>query len=320
MYKENNNFSNLEKAILRVLAFFDIFDYPLTLVEIHKWLYLPDKPYSLYDINQALESDNLTNRISVKKGFYFFAGRESIIKIRLDRYQIAEKKFKIALKTIFWLRWLAFIKMIGICNNAGYNNASSHSDIDFFIVVRKGRLWWSRLLITLVTTFLGIRRHDKKVVDRVCLSFYVADDHLNLTDISLPPTDPYLVYWVATLMPIYDQGVYKNFLQANSWLDLYLPNFYDTTLNSRRQIKDSQYTKFSKGVDRKVLAGTVGNLLEFFAKILQIGRVKKYLGSSLDKNNTNVIVNTSMLKFHKIDRRDYYRSIWQKKLNDLEIV
>ena len=58
---------NLEKNLLKTLAFFDIFDYPLTLMEIYK--YLPYEP--IIEIKQALgESD----KIQSKLGFYFLAG------------------------------------------------------------------------------------------------------------------------------------------------------------------------------------------------------------------------------------------------------
>ena len=65
--------NELENAILKTLAFFDIFDYPLTLVEIYKWLYLPDSKnkYQLSDILDVLESGILEMRIERQNGFYF---------------------------------------------------------------------------------------------------------------------------------------------------------------------------------------------------------------------------------------------------------
>lgn len=313
-------YSNLEKAILKTVVFFDIFNYPLTIVEIYKWLYQADKNYQLLEIIKAFESDSLTAKISTKHGFYFLTSRESIIKTRLERYQIAEKKFKIGLKIARWLRWLAFIKMIAICNNAGYNNATPQSDVDFFIIVRKGRLWLSRLMITLAATILGVRRHDQKFIDRVCLSFYISDDNLNLADIALKPTDPYLVYWFSTLAPIYDLDTSQNFFTANAWLKNYLINFYRPILNYRRQVFDNKFMKFSKEVDKIVLGGKIGDWLERIAKRLQAKKVKRYFGDTVDRSNTNVVISESILKFHKTDRRQEYQDLWQKKLISLGVI
>lgn len=320
MNNEMKNFSELEKAILKTLAFFDIFDYPLTLVEIYKWLYQPGSNYQIFDISQILDLRNLISKISTKNGFYFLRGRDIIIQTRLERYQIAEKKFKIALRSVWFLRSIAFIEMIAVCNNVGYNNGTKESDIDFFIVVKKGRLWLSRLMITLVATLLRVRRHDKKTVDRVCLSFYISDDHLDLSDIALKPTDPYLAYWFATLAPIYNEGVYSKFIKANDWLKNYLPNFYFPVLNNRRVIKDSSFVKFLKNFDELVWGTAAGDWLEKFAKLIELKKINKYLGSSINEPNTNVIISESMLKFHKIDRREAYKDLWQKKLNSLEIL
>lgn len=314
----SQDFSRLEKAILQTLAFFDVFDYPLTLVEIHKWLYRPDRRYQLSEILQALAGDNLKVKVQSSNGFYFLNNRHSIVRIRLDRYNIAEKKFKIALKATRFLRWIAFVRMIAICNNVGYNNGSKDSDIDFFIIVRQGRLWWSRLVITLVTTFLGIRRHGTKVVDRVCLSFYTATDHLNLSDISLKPIDPYLVYWFATLAPIYNRHkTYEIFLQSNIWLKDYLPNLYETLPSKRRFVEDRPYINALRKVDNAILSTKAGDMMEKISRALELKKIKNYFGSSMTQDNTNVIMSSSMLKLHKIDRRDKYKNMWQDKLNKL---
>jgi len=312
-----SKFSDLEQAILKTLAFFEIFNYPLTLVEIHKWLYHPAARYSLVEILQALKSDNLQDKVYQKFGFYFIAGHAGDVDIRLDRYSIAENKFRIARRFARWIDWLTFVKMIAVCNNVGYNNATAKSDIDYFIVVDRGRIWWSRLVITLVATILRLRRHGNKFVDRVCLSFYIGQDHLNLSDIALKPADPYLVYWFATLAPIFDDDTYDKFLSENSWFKSYLPNFYPTVLNHRRSVQPLGYARFSRRLGQLVSGGALGGRLESFARLVQVNKVKAYLGESLNQRNTNVVISSSMLKFHKIDRRQLYRSGWEKNLNNL---
>ncbi|MFA5022428.1 MAG: hypothetical protein WC508_05100 [Patescibacteria group bacterium] len=313
----NIQFNELQKAILETVAFFDIFEYPLTLVEVYKWLYLTgsqkDK-YKLINIIQALGGSDLQGYIETKNGFYFLRGRPKIIRTRLDRYQIAEGKFKIALKTIKQLQHLAFIKMIAVCNTVGYNNATPVSDIDFFIIVKNGRLWWSRLVITLITSLFGIRRHDQKIADRVCLSFYISDNHLNLSDIALKPDDIYLNYWLVTLAPVYGNSVYQDFLAANSWLVNQLPNFYAAGMTNRRFVSDNNLAKGLKKIDEFLLGDFIGGFFEYLAKAMELKKMKKRIAADGLVANTNVIVNDTMLKFHENDRRAEYQSLWRKAL------
>ena len=317
MLNENQNL--LEKAILKTLAFFDIFDYPLTLVEIYKWLYQPDKNYQLSDVSQFLDSENLKDKISDKNGFYFLKGRERIIQTRLERHQLAEKKFKIVLRTVKRLRWLVFVKMIAVCNTAGYNNAMAKSDIDFFIIIKSGRLWWSRLVIILLTQLLGLRRHNKKIANRICLSFYITEDHLNLSNIALPPADPYLVYWLATLAPIYDLNQANDFWQANNWLKGYLPNFYRPVLNNRRFVTDGWPRRIFKKINSRILTGPVGSWLEKVAEFIQLEKIKKNISSIASQPDTRVIIADDILKFHETDRREEYCLRWREKLKQLGI-
>ena len=301
----------LTQSILKTIAYFDIFDYPLTLVELRKWLYQPDTVYSLSDIQGALSG---LRQIEHHFGFYFVAGRAEIVELRRQRYNLAEVKFRRARLASAWLARLGLVKMIAVCNNVGYNNGSATSDIDFFIIAPAGRLWLTRLTAIIVTSVLGIRRKGDKEANRICLSFYLSQARPDLANVRLAEGDPYLAYWLATLAPIYGQRVYEDFLKSNAWLKTYLPNFYPTALINRRQVftKPWLVATFWKTATR--LGG------EQLAKQLQWGRLQRYFGGDLESATTNVMVSDDILKLHKTDRRAWYYQTWRKKVSQLDIV
>jgi len=311
----------LEKSILKTILFFDIFEYPLTLIEVYKWLYQFDQT----GINLSILSDFLTNlqatgKIENSQGFYFIAGQIKHVETRLKRYRITEAKFRIAVKAAWYLKFLPFIKLIAVCNNVGYNNCRLNSDIDFFIITAANRLWLTRLLVTTSLSILRLRRHGRFDVNRICLSFYLADSKLDLSKIAITPQDPYLVYWLATLAPIYQpQNSYNKFIQANSWAFVNLKNWSVVSLSIRRSITDSRVSLFIKDILEKTLSKLFGQSSENFVKKIQWSKVQNYFGDLLKENNSNIVISNQMLKFHKTDRRLEYYQAWQKKLNFYQI-
>lgn len=305
-----------QQTIVSTVAYFNVFEYPPTAVEIWKWLYQPRARYSLGQIINELNSGELAGLVEQRDGFYFLPGAATTIETRLERYRLAKKKFSIALRGAAWLRRLPFVELIAVCNNVGYNNATVKSDVDFFIIVEKNRLWWTRLWATLVMTVLRLRRHGRHSTDRVCLSFYVGSDHLDLSDIALRPNDPYLVYWLATLVPLYDRGgVYARLLAANRWLRPSLPNWYPNHFNNCRLVFDTAVTIFLKKLDWLWLRSALGDWLEALARKIQLKRVQRYFGAAVSHGDRRVVISASMLKFHKTDRRAEYRQRWHDKLS-----
>ncbi len=316
---EKYNFDKLERAIISTVAYFDIFSYPVTLAEIWKWLYLPsdDISVSLSDIKNKLQDKNILPVIENKNGFYFLAGRQEIIKTRLGRYFLAEKKFKIALLVCKFLRFVPFIEFVGVCNNLGYNNASKESDIDFFIITKARRLWWTRLITTALVSILGRRRHGQKAADRICLSFYISTDAFDLSSIATQPDDIYLIYWLATLAPIFDRGVYQDFLEKNLWQKKYLLNFFPAKPSCRRSVLDNFFSRISRNIKESILSPSFFDFLENFAQALEFSKMKKFFGSDINSGDKNVILSKSILKMHKTDRRRYYYQQWQQRLEGI---
>ena len=65
----SQTFSALEEAILKTLAYSDIFDYPLTLDELHKYLVISA---TKDEIKNCIEN---MNQVSFSEGYYFLSKR-----------------------------------------------------------------------------------------------------------------------------------------------------------------------------------------------------------------------------------------------------
>ena len=132
----NNQTTNkLKEAILKAVAFFDMFDYPLTPFEI--WIFC-ELECELSEILEILNKDNLF--LEKKCGFYFLKKRKEIVDIRKRRYDYANRKFKRALKIARLFKLIPWIKMIAVGNSIGANNLRDNSDIDFFIITEAKRI------------------------------------------------------------------------------------------------------------------------------------------------------------------------------------
>ncbi|MEA2088719.1 MAG: hypothetical protein U9O55_02690 [Patescibacteria group bacterium] len=306
--------NDLQKSIISTLVFFDMFDYPLTELEIWKFFYKNNSynnysNFSIFDIKKILNNE-LSNKIKNKNGFYFLQGRENIVDIRNKRYNQSFYKFQKAKKASRIFSLLPFIKMIGIGNFMPSNNTKKESDIDFFIVVKKNRIWISRFFCVLISQLLGWRPTKKNKEDKICLSFFVTEKNLALRNIAIANekiNDIYLCCWIATLYPIYNKNkTYENFISQNSWVKKYLPNFTEIMPSQKRKINPCFFSFIFLFLNF--------NFLEKIAKKIQLKIMPENLKNLANKSD-GVIVNDNILKFHDNDKRKYYRS---KFLNTYE--
>ncbi|MBI4231920.1 hypothetical protein HY605_01695, partial [Candidatus Peregrinibacteria bacterium] len=109
-----------------------------------------------------------------------------------------------------FLEWIPFLRMLAVCNNLAFDRVTAGSDIDLFIVAKKGRLFIVRTLVTGVLHVLGVRRHGDKVAGRFCLSFFVDDCALDLKKLAIE-RDIYLAFWIFSMKPVIDDGVSEKF-------------------------------------------------------------------------------------------------------------
>lgn len=294
--------SNQDKHMLSIIAFFDLFNYPLTAWEL--WRFGPTKQTYAENLQAIKEAD-----LPEQDGFYFLPDREQIVITKQERYNIADKKFKRALKIAWLMSRLPWIKLVALVNLIGAHNLRSEGDLDFFIVTQKNRLWLSRLIITAVLKILRLRPTAKKSRDAICLSFWVDEAHLNLGAFRLPD-DWYFRYWLAGLAPLYDRAdIYKKLISANPWLSQALPNWQPAKISSRRILLPRCVGRVREGFEFPPLAkgevrrgSNIFNKLENLVKNFQWKIMPESL-KNLANQDTRVVINEGVIKMHPVDRR-----------------
>lgn len=299
--------SHLERAILKTLIFFDIFEYPLTDTEVCKFLFSEERgtSYSVSIIRDCVASSPfLKARISSGEGLIHLHHRDLVRARRRERSIYSYRKYSRAKRFASLLARMPFVRMVCVCNTLGLNVARDESDIDLFIVARAGHVWTARFLCAGFAHVLNLRPRKGRERDTFCLSFFVSDSALDLSSLQLDGWNPdaYLASWIAWCVPLYDDGVYDRFFQENAWIGNVLPNALPYESIPRRRIT------LSPGMRGVKYAGEIfdrcfGGVIERLVRSLQLRILPPAIRERIN-TGTGVVVSDTILKFHTSDKRD----------------
>jgi len=315
--------NELEKNTLSTIAWFDIFDYPLTIWELYKYNFqqpIPQKQFLTFQkIQERLgKSEELRKIISYKDGFYFLRWRDDLVKIRKERYLITEQKYKKFFKIAKILAIVPFVRVIAVATGLSYANSKKEDDVDLFIIAAKNRIWSVRFFSILIIKIFKARPTLLNKKDKVCLNFFITEENLDLKKVCLLEKDNlpdiYFIYWMAWLYPIYQQkGIWQKFIQANLWLKTYLPFCVHQQPNKNRQVFLNYLTRSLKLILEIFFWSFFWHyVFSFLQRKILPNNIKKIVNKGL-----GVIVNDSILKFHDKDKRQEYRQKFYEKIKQV---
>lgn len=266
--------SSTENLILKTLAYFDVFDYPLTKQEI--WKYIISSVFvDKFFFEQALKD---SDRISKKGDLYFLKGRESIVGTRIQRERASRIKMRIARRAARILSKIPTIQCIGVSGGLAMRSSDKDDDIDLFVIVSAHTLWTTRLISLLVLEFLGIRRskRDTEGKDKICFNMIITEDALSLPGIK---KDIYLAHEIIQMKPlINNNSMYQQFMTANKWITKYLFN---------------SYSYKNEGVVAKKRSKKTDSLFEKVSRKVQLWSIRKH--------QTREIISDILVAFHPYD-------------------
>ncbi len=272
---------NLRNPILATIIYYDIFNYPLTLVEVYKFLINPGRivrleggigEIDLGDIFNELDRLIKSRIIGEKNGFYFIGNREELYQLRIEKYKIADEKWKKFLRLAKFLALAPYLRGVFASGSLAVSNTEKSSDFDVLIIAESGRLYTCRLFLWLISSVLGARRkkHQKIAPNKLCFNHYITDDNLRLTHESLFNAQTYINLKPAMIEP----EMIDKFYASNLWLNSYAYNFKAQKDFTGRSVKPPIVFKIFAGVSEVILVSYLGDWLEKALRFLQQKRIK----------------------------------------------
>ncbi|MBI2613700.1 MAG: hypothetical protein HYW62_02925 [Candidatus Levybacteria bacterium] len=303
-----------KSVILETLIYSDIFDFPLTKDEIGKFL---TGKMDKKSFEKELED---SKQIRFKNNFYYLLGREKIVEKRIERKKESQQKL-ITAKTISRILSLVpTVLFIGISGSLALENSDEKDDIDLFVITSGNTLWITRLILVISLILMGQYRGRGNPPaggesNKICLNMLIDETALDFSKrpssakASAGKQNLYTAHEIIQLKLVFDRNnTFNKFLNANKWIDLFLPN-------ARKRIKNPHNAFASRGRHESEIKNKKGPLfiihyslfiLEKFSKFLQLLYMKRH--------RTKETISDHMLAFHPFEYKDHVLKEYNRRL------
>lgn len=199
--------------MLRTLAYYDIFSYPLTANEIY--YNLGENHTSIEEVETVLTKLSNNNIVFQKGNFYQLSNNDEFIIRRNQGNQLAEKRLQTARRVSGFISSFPFIRGIMLSGSISKGFMEEDSDIDYFVVTHPNRVWFSRLILMLFKKLFLL--NSKK---NFCINYFVDSENLEIHEKNI-----FTATEIVTLLPTYGKECYEKFYQENLWIKEFFPNF-----------------------------------------------------------------------------------------------
>jgi predicted nucleotidyltransferase len=254
----NSSLSEIKENILATLAYFDMFNYPLTRAEVYLFL---KKKYNYDFFDDALKCLLNSGIIHQFAQFYTLKNDHYLIVRRNEGNQKAAELIKIAGRVGDLLIKFPYVRGIAISGSLSKNFADEQSDIDLFIITEKNRLWIARTIMHCFKklTFLVNKEH------LFCMNYFIDMEQLEIIEKNI-----YTAIEVGTLIPLQGDIVFEKFYTANTWIKEFIPN-KNMRIATAKPVKSSFFKIFFE----MLLNSSPGNLIDNILLKITAGRWQK---------------------------------------------
>jgi hypothetical protein len=293
----------VKESILRALAYYDLFAYPLTAKEIHQGLDIFSDLSTVSEGLRQLEHEGLLFKF---EEFYTLRNDQSVMTKRRVANEKAQVLLSKAHQKAKFISRFPFIRGIAISGSLSKNYADDKSDLDFFITTHPKRLWIARTVFILARRMLVAKKNYKNY----CLNYFIAEDLLALDERNL-----FTATELTTLIPVFGFVQYQKLMKANGWLSKFFPNHKVLSLSD-----ESPPSSWQKRMMEKLL-DLGGNRLDNFLMNLTLNKMKRRHITKYTKEDFALAFKTEqhVSKIHLGNNQKRILNLYHQRLSELNV-
>jgi len=234
-----------EAAVYATVAYSDVFDMPITLDHLHR--FLVGEAAEENAIDELVDSMVAIGRLARRGDVIYLPGRDEVLAIYYERTARAATMWRDAEKWGRRIGRIPFVRMVAVTGGLAVDSVADHDDIDYFIVTRPGRLWLTRLMIIALGRLAA--RHDIEL----CPNYLVSDIAIEMTDQKI-----YVARELAQMVVIVGDDLCQEVRAKNRWMFDLLPNA--TVKGDRSHLSSVKPSTVQRLSERLLLLGPFARL------------------------------------------------------------
>lgn len=258
----------MKSAILDTFHYFDIFNYPLTNMEVQKFV---QHSASLEEIDNCLQQLVENNTIYQHDSFYGLNGDNSNADERIVLNQRAKKILPTGYRNGKLIMKFPFIKQVYISGSLSKGVYQEDDDIDYFLISSKNRIWISKFFLKLYK-FIFLKNSYKEF----CINYFISEDQLEIKEKNL-----YTATEIVTLLPIMESRAFSKMYAENHWVKDYFPNYELPQFLDDNSVRKPFLTKMVEFC----FVGFIGNMAD--SMILKVNNYRTNRKYKKDKSNAD---------------------------------
>ena len=291
--------SPAERAVFHTLAYFEIFSYPLTTMEL--WAFCATR--STEEIVRAAVCEWVESGLAFQFGPYIQLSNDpSWVERRLDYNRRASEFLPTARRMARFIGAFPFIRGVFVSGSLSKHCMAPDGDVDFFILTTPGRLWLARSILVFFKKIFLFNSHKY-----FCINYFLDTDHLEIEE-----KNHFTATETVTMLPMYGQAEYVRFCQANNWAWAMLPNFRPRLTDNVPQSS----SPFLKKLLERLLSGRLGEWLDVRAMRLTVKYWRrKFHHFSSDKFDAALKSRRHVSKHHPLHFQERVLRAWEARIN-----
>jgi hypothetical protein len=218
----------MEESIVRVIEYFGQFSFAPSLDEVHTFLEDKITKKALRsDLHHLVKKQILAYKLirsarNEKIECFALISQEHLFPLRIHREEASLRKIETIQPFIKHLKFIPFVKYVGLSGSIAMLNAGFEDDIDLFMITSVNRMWTARFFVLMLAQFHKLRgEHNPNMI---CLNL-IFDER----DLFLPThkKNEYTAHELIQLKTIINKDkLYEKLLVCNAWVFNFFPNIY----------------------------------------------------------------------------------------------
>ncbi len=300
----NHKLNHTEVAILKTMAYYDIFNYPLTADEIRSNLHVNNSG----ELINGSQLDLLIEKGLVFRFDRFYSLNDNLgeVEERVRGNKQADAWMGKARRFSHIISNFPYVRGVSLSGSLSKGYLGEDPDIDYFIITKPGRLWLTRSLLVIFKRVFLANSHKY-----FCVNYFIDSHNLELEEKNI-----FTATELATLIPVYGEDTKKKFFEKNIWVRDFLPNY---EIKEMTGVSGSKRT-FGKRFIEWLFDNKLGDSLDDYFMGITTRHWKKKFKEKYSENDFELVFKSGkeVSKHHPRNFQKYVLESYKKKIREIE--